>query len=346
MAEPNVELRGPVVPQDGVPGGGLPGEGRPREELPGTLGARTPPLLNVLLFILTIVSAFFMGSERLRDTALPSGWSLQRLTDGLAFAGALIAILLSHEMGHFLLARRHGVDASWPYFIPAPILSFVGTLGAVMRLRSLPKTRTALIDIAVAGPVAGFLVTLPVLALGIWLSPLVPSETAQHWSLARAVGSVLTGHGWISPKASAGFDLGRPLALRLMERLVCGELPVGQVLAYHPVAIAGWFGLFLTALNLLPAGQLDGGHLLYGASPRWHRALAPPISGALLGMGLFGFYGWLIWAVIIGFVFNFHPPLEEPEERLDPARRLWLLAAVALFALSFTPAPLLMIAER
>ena len=332
------------MPQDGPPGGGADGSESPGEEVPGTLGPRRPPLLNVLLFLLTLVSAFFMGIDY-RDSALPDVWSLQKLLDGLAFAGALVTILLAHEMGHFLLARHHGVDASWPFFIPAPILSFVGTLGAVMRLRSLPRTRKALIDIAVAGPVAGFLVTLPVLALGLWLSPVVPEEVSRPWTLAHALASVMDGHGWISPRAGV-FDLGRPLALRILEWLVRGELPAGQVLAYHPVAIAGWFGLLLTALNLLPAGQLDGGHLLYGASPRWHRWLASPISGVLLGLGLFSsFPGWLLWAGITGFVFNFHPPLAEPEERLDTGRKLWLLAGVVMLVLCFSPSPLAVLAE-
>ena len=344
MAEPNVELRGPVVPQDGVPDGQLPAGPEPKVELPGTLGSRRPPLLNVLLFILTGLSAFFMGVD-LRDTALPSGWSLLRLVDGLAFAGALIAILLAHEMGHFLLARRHGVDATWPFFIPAPLLSLIGTLGAVMKLRSLPRTRKALIDIAVAGPVAGFVVTLPVLAVGLWLSPLVPAEVVKHWTLAHALESVLTGHGWLPFKPGV-FDLGQPLAMRLIQLLVRGELPAGQVLAYHPVAIAGWFGLLLTALNLLPAGQLDGGHLLYGCSPRWHRILASPVSGVLLGLGIFGsFTGWLLWAVITGFIFNFHPPLAEPEERLTPGRKLWLLSGVVMLVLSFTMSPVMLIVE-
>lgn len=317
----------------------------PQPPLPGTLGSLRPPLLNVLLLVLTALSAFYMGIE-FRDTQLPDVWGLDKILAGLAFAGSLVAILLSHEMGHFLLARRHGVDATWPYFIPAPLLSLIGTLGAVMKLRSLPRTRRALVDIAVAGPIAGFLVTLPVLALGLWLSPLVPAEPdLRHWTLARALESWIREHRWLSIKD--GFDLGRPLAMVLVERLVRGELPAGQALALHPVAIAGWFGLLLTALNLLPVGQLDGGHLLYGASPRLHRAVGAPVSGLLLGLGIFSpFVGWILWGLLTGLVFHRHPPLEEPEPRLDRRRRLLLAAAVVVLCLSFVPAPLMPLAAR
>jgi membrane-associated protease RseP (regulator of RpoE activity) len=311
--------------------------------LPGTLGPLRPPLLNLLLLALTAFSAFYMGSA-LFDTALPKPTEQQQIFNGCAFAASLVAILLSHEMGHFLLARRHGVDATWPFFIPAPILSLIGTLGAVMKLRSLPRTRTALIDIAVAGPIAGFLVTLPVLAVGLWISPVVPAEQGiAPWTLARAIESWLrTGH-WLGLKE--GFELGRPLTMVALERLIHPDLAPDQTLALHPVAIAGWFGLLLTALNLLPLGQLDGGHIAYGASPRVHRAIGPPISGMLLGFGIFGrFPGWILWGLITGLLLNSHPRLEEPEMRLDGRRRLLVVIGLVLFVVSFVPSPLMPIA--
>jgi membrane-associated protease RseP (regulator of RpoE activity) len=318
----------------------LPGEA---PKLPGTLGSLRPPLLNVLLFVLTALSAFYMGSE-LIDTALPRPTQHEKLINGLSFAGSLIAILLSHEMGHFSLARRHGVDATWPFFIPAPLLSLIGTLGAVMKLRSLPRTRTALIDIAVAGPIAGFVVTIPVLAVGLWLSPVVPAEAAsRHWTLARAFESLLRDGHWLGIKE--GFDLGRPLLMVLMEGLIRPGLTAGQSLALHPVAIAGWFGLLLTALNLLPLGQLDGGHIVFGASPKLHRLLGPPISGMLIGLGVYTpFVGWLLWGLLTGLWFNRHPPLADPEMQLDGRRRILILVALAVFVLSFVPAPLMPIA--
>lgn len=321
----------------------LPLEEVPREALPGTLGSLRPPLLNVLLFVLTAASAFYMGSQ-LTDSALPPPTPHERLVNGLSFAGSLIAILLSHEMGHFVLARRHGVDATWPFFIPAPLLSLIGTLGAVIKLRSLPRSRRALIDIAVAGPIAGFLVTIPVLAVGLWLSPLVPAEAGlRHWSLARALETLAREGHWLGIKD--GFDLGRPLLMVLMESVVRPDIPAGQALALHPVAIAGWFGLLLTALNLLPLGQLDGGHLVYGASPKLHRLVGSPVSGMLIGLGVFTpFFPWFIWGLVTGLWFNRHPPLQDPEMRLDGRRRLLVLVALTVFVLSFVPAPLMPIA--
>ena len=318
----------------------LPSEPLPKDApLPGTLGSLRPPALNLLLFALTGASAFAAGAL-LTDSSLPPPDRPEMVRHGLAFAVSLLVILLSHEMGHFLLAKRHGVDATWPFFIPAPLVSLIGTLGAVMKLRSLPRTRRALIDIAVAGPLAGFLVTLPVLALGLWLSPLVNDEPlTHHWTLARAIEMMLrTGH-WLAMKD--GFELGQPLAMQALDLLIHGQLPAGKALALHPVAIAGWFGLLLTALNLLPLGQLDGGHLLYGASPRWHRLVAAPLSGVLVGLGVFSpFVGWLLWGLLTGLWFNGHPQLAEPEEKLDTTRRLLLVAALVLMVLSFVGAPL------
>src|SRR5205823_2880787 len=218
--------------------------------LPGTLGSLRPPLLNLLLFVLTAASAFVAGGL-LTDTQLPPPTQAEAVRHGIAFSAALLAILLSHEMGHFLLARRHGVDATWPFFIPAPLLSLIGTLGAVIRLRSTPRTRRAL------------------------------------------------------------------------------------------VAIAGWFGLLLTALNLLPLGQLDGGHCLYAASPRVHRLVGAPCSALLLALGVFTpFFGWAVWGLITGMFLNQHPPVRDSEPHLSPGRRLVLIASLIIFILSFAPVPL------
>lgn len=310
---------------------------------PGSLGALRPPALNVWLFLLTLASAFLSGTA-LVDTQLPRPDTTGMLWNGLGFSVSLLAILLAHEMGHFLLARRHGVDATWPFFIPAPLLSLIGTLGAVIRLRALPRTRAALLDIGAAGPVAGFLVTLPVTALGLKLSTAVPVEPpAPHWNLFDSLLSLArTGH--MLPMRDA-FDLGAPLGMRLLERLVVGPLPEGRHLALHPVAIAGWFGFLLTALNLLPLGQLDGGHVLYGASPRLHRLLGPPLSAALLALGVFtAFPGWIFWGLLMGLGLSFHPPLAAPEERLDRPRLLLLAGCAAMMLLSFSPVPLILLA--
>lgn len=306
---------------------------------PGTLGALRPPLLNVLLFALTFASAFMAGSA-LTDTQLAKPSTAEMLWHGLGFAAALLFIMLAHEMGHFLLARQHQVDATWPFFIPAPLLSIIGTLGAVIRLRTLPRTRRALLDIGAAGPIAGFIATIPVLIAGLQLSTVVKAEPeTPHWSLFEAGLTWFRSGNW--PSVRDAFDLGQPLGMQLCARLIAGELPAGKALALHPIAVAGWFGFLLTALNLLPLGQLDGGHVLFGSSPRLHKLLGPPVSAALLALGVFtGFPGWIIWGLLMGLGLGFHPPLAQPEERLDGPRRALVAVSVAMFVLSFSPVPL------
>ncbi len=306
---------------------------------PGSLGSLRPPLLNLLLFALTFGSAFLAGAV-LTDTQLPEATQPEMIRHGLAFAAALLAIMLAHEMGHFFYARRHGVDATWPFFIPAPLLSLIGTLGAVIRLRSLPRTRRALIDIGVAGPLLGFLVTVPVLAIGLTLSTLAPIQPElPHWTLFDAALHYFRTGQLLHLRES--FELGTPLGMELVQRIVLGPLPAGQTLALHPVAVAGWFGFLLTALNLLPLGQLDGGHLLYGFSPRLHRALGGPLAGTLVALGICtSFTGWAVWGLLMGFGLRRHPLLVAPESSLDSRRKLLLAAALVVFALSFTPVPL------
>jgi membrane-associated protease RseP (regulator of RpoE activity) len=311
---------------------------------PGTLGALRPPLLNILLFVLTFASAFLAGSA-LKDTQLPDPTRPEMVRHGLGFAVALLFIMLAHEMGHFFLARRHGVDATWPFFIPAPLLSLIGTLGAVIRLRSLPRTRRALLDIGAAGPIAGFIATIPVLALGLRWSTLVPIEPdAARWTVFDAFLHWFQHGTWPGPREA--FELGYPLGMELLQNLLVGDLPRGMTLALHPIAVAGWFGLLLTALNLLPLGQLDGGHVLFGSSPRLHRLLGPPLSAGLLALGIFtAFPGWTLWGLLMGLGLGAHPRLSEPEERLDGPRRILVALSVLLFVLSFSPVPLAFLAR-
>jgi membrane-associated protease RseP (regulator of RpoE activity) len=311
---------------------------------PGTLGALRPPLLNVFLFLLTFASAFLAGTL-LTDTQLPTPTPSEQLRHGLGFSLALILIMLTHEMGHFFLARRHGVDATWPFFIPAPLLSLIGTLGAVIRLRSLPRTRKALIDIGAAGPIAGFVATIPVLVLGLRWSTVVPLEPeTPRWTLFEAALHWFQTGTW--PPLREAFDLGYPLGMEIVQRIAVGPLPEAHKLALHPIAVAGWFGLLLTALNLLPLGQLDGGHVLFGASPRLHRALGPLLSAALLALGVFSpFPGWILWGLLMGMGLGGHPRLSEPEERIDGGRRLLVALSALLFLLSFSPVPLVLLAR-
>jgi membrane-associated protease RseP (regulator of RpoE activity) len=299
--------------------------------------------LNVFLFLLTFASAFLAGAF-LIDPQLPEPTRAEMWRHGAGFSGALLFIMLSHEMGHFVLARKHRVDATWPFFIPAPLLSIIGTLGAVIRLRSLPRTRRALLDIGSWGPIAGFVATIPALIVGLKLSTIVPAEPEmQRWTLFDALMTWMQQGRW--PAMRDAFDLGEPLGMALCQRLVVGALPAGKSLALHPVAIAGWFGFLLTALNLLPLGQLDGGHVLYGASPRLHRLLGPPISAALLALGIFtAFPGWIVWGLLMGLGLGVHPQLPAPEERLDGPRRALVFVSLVIFILSFSPVPLALLA--
>lgn len=310
---------------------------------PGTLGALRPPLLNVSLFLLTFASAFVAGSA-LNDSQLPQPTANEMWRHGLGFSAALLFIMLAHEMGHFVMARRHQVDATWPFFIPAPLLSLIGTLGAVIRLRSLPRTRTALLDIGAWGPIAGFVATIPVLVLGLKLSTVVDLEPpSRHWTLFEAALQWFQSGQW--PPVKEAFDLGSPLGMQIVEALVVGDLPAGKSLALHPVAVAGWFGFLLTALNLLPLGQLDGGHVLFGASPRLHRALGPPLAATLLGLGVFTpFPGWVLWGLLMGLGLGNHPRLAAPEERLDGPRRGLVIVSLLLLVFSFSPVPLALLA--
>lgn len=239
--------------------------------------------------------------------ALASGWS---------FSLALLGILLSHEAGHYVFCLRHGIRASWPYVLPAPTLS--GTAGAVIRIRSRIPSRRALIEVGIAGPIAGYVVALGTSVAGILLSrPL-------------AAGS-----------APALVQFRHPLTTVLLDRLLAAwvpGVPAMDNLLPHPILIASWVGLFVTSLNLIPAGQLDGGHILYSISPRWHRRMTFAVPVVLLAMGITLWTGWLLWGVILLLPAMRHPHV--PYIPLMPYNHRWLApAALALLLLTFLPAP-------
>jgi membrane-associated protease RseP (regulator of RpoE activity) len=330
----------------------------------GTLGPLRPPRQQVLLFLLTAISIFVAGDMASDDDvsglAHLLAWVAWRLGLGLpvkmtfsealpsmrelllpaAFSAALLAILLAHEFGHFFAARWHKVDAGWPTFLPAPIISFVGTFGAVIRLREVPRTRRALLHIGVAGPLAGFLVALPLVYVGLKLSSVVPAgPRTEPWILWEAALDYWRRGEW--PSLGGSVDLGEPLLFQLCERLVFGAIPEGQSVKLHLVGVAAWFGLLVTSLNLLPLGQLDGGHVLQALSPRLHRTVGPPLSALFLALGIFTpFVGWALWGLLTGTVLSRHPAVAEPEERLTPGQRALAVASLATFVFSFTPVPL------
>jgi membrane-associated protease RseP (regulator of RpoE activity) len=246
------------------------------------------------------------------------------ITAGLAFAVPLLAILLSHELGHYLMARRYQLDVSPPYFIPVPLFpSFIGTMGAFIRLRTVLSDRRQLFDVGLAGPIAGFVAAVPVLLVGLVLSQPLSSLGGMEGMVLQVQGD--------------GYLLGDSIVTLALRWLVHG----GAAVSLHPVAFAGTLGMFVTMINLMPMAQLDGGHILYAARPRLHRRAALVFWLVVLGLGHW-WIGWYLWAGLVLVLSRGrldHPPLLDAY-RPFPASRRWLLwVAAVLFLLTFAPAP-------
>lgn len=275
---------------------------------------RRPPLLNLVLFLLTFASTLAVG-------AIHAGVDLvekpQDILQGLPFSLALLSILLVHEFAHYITSRRHGIEASLPYFIPVPPpLSLFGTLGAFIKMRSSITTKNALMDIGASGPIAGFLVSIVAVVVGL------------HYSEIHAI-----------PRQSGEMIvLGDSLLFIALTKIVIGSVPDTYDVYLHPVAFAGWIGFFVTSLNLIPAGQLDGGHIAYAILGERHRWLSKIMIGLLVVLGYF-FQGWLVWAVLLFFLGSKHPPILFPEVPLDPKRKAIGWIALVIFILTFIPIP-------
>jgi len=272
-------------------------------------------LLHALLFVATLATTTVAGALNadVPLSELREGWM-----KGLPFSLSLMGILFCHEMGHYGFARHHGVRATLPFFLPAPPIPFlIGTFGAFIRLRSLPRDRRALFDVGAAGPWAGFLVALPVAWIGLALSEVRPL-----------------------PSSFGGLYFGDSLLFKGLTWLVIGPIPYGFDIFLHPVALAGWFGLFVTGLNLLPIGQLDGGHVVYALFGRRHRWIARGFLLGLLALGFVGWAGWFVWAVLVTFAGLDHPPTSDRETGLDPARVGMAWATLALFLATLVPVPI------
>ena len=281
--------------------------------------------LHILLFLLTFVTTTFVGASHW--LAFMSNFGNRQVAAGLGilavqglwFSTTLLSILTAHEFGHYLACRYYRVSASLPYFLPMP-LGIVGTFGAVIRIRQPITAKAPLFDIGVAGPFAGFLVAVPSLLLGLTMS-----NVAQL------------------PPVFIGMELGEPLLFKLAQRLVWGDIPAHLSLNLHPMAFAAWIGLLVTALNLLPVGQLDGGHITYAVFGR--RAFFITIGAIGVGIGLCLYsYWWIVWtALLIALLSIFgwrHPPTWDEHVPLDRTRMWLALVALAVFVLCFTPAPI------
>jgi membrane-associated protease RseP (regulator of RpoE activity) len=283
---------------------------------------------QIALFVMTVASTFTVGASMVDGRSPLRGW---------VFAVPLLAILVTHELGHYLFAIRHRVPASVPYFIPFPF-GPLGTLGAVIAMRGRIKTRDALLDIGASGPIAGLLVAIPVLAYGLKLSTVEP----------------------IPPH---GLDEGQSLFYLLMKRIVLGPIPPGYDVFLHPTAFAGWAGLFMTMLNLMPIGQLDGGHVAYAVlgpkQDRYSKVLrfSLPVVFLIVGvkavvtralahapakdvaLGMLEGANWLVWFVLLTALMwgprARHPPTDN--DTLSTGRKVVAWAMLAMFVLLFMP---------
>jgi membrane-associated protease RseP (regulator of RpoE activity) len=267
--------------------------------------------INVVLFLLTVGTTLLVGS--LNNGGDPFKRPLDLLLLGWPFSLSIILVLGSHELAHFFTARRLGVAATPPYFLPVPH-PMTGTMGAFIRIDSPVPTKSALVRVGVSGPLVGFLVALPVCFVGLLLSK--PVDVV----------------------ASKGIQLGSPLVFWGISELLHPNLGPGKDLLLHPAAFAGWLGLFVTAMNLLPIGQLDGGHVAYAVfGKRWQK-LSWIVIAALVLMGFF-WAGWPFWAVLAVMLGLRHPP---PLDDITPLNSVdWRLVAVAviIIVLTLTPAP-------
>lgn len=313
------------------------------------------PTANLIFFVLTLISVIFTGAmlgmtEAPPEEPLAMIWAY--IKAGGPFALSMIAILAAHEFGHYFAARRHHVQVSLPYFLPLPWpLSPFGTLGAFINMKSLPRNRRQLLDVAIAGPLAGLVVAIPVLFVGLSLSKINPLPVAP--SADALTGNMMEGNsilyllikyiyfGQMLPAPASYGDLS-PLVYWLRYFFTAQPLPYGGLdVTVHPIAWAGWGGLLVTSMNLIPAGQLDGGHLLsvlFGQKTA--RRILPLILVFLVAMGFF-WNGWWLWAVLIFFLMgrSYAEPLDQITT-LD-TRRKWLAGlGLVVFILVFTPVPL------
>ena len=283
--------------------------------------------LHTLLFILTIASTTIVGIGHYlgyKADYLPARvpeMSLGLVASGLWYSVTILAILGAHEMGHYLACRYYDVDASLPFFLPVPLpITFTGTLGAFIRIREPIPTKRMLFDIGIAGPIAGFAVAVPALFIGIAMS-----------HVARV------------PANFVGEYLGEPLLFKFATKVLWGTVPDGYSINMHPMAFAAWFGLLATALNLFPAGQLDGGHISYAVLGRRSTYLTLVMVACSVGLSFFS-TSWIVWTVLmVGMLATFgpkHPPTIDEHVPLDRTRMWLALFALVMFALCFTPAPI------
>ncbi len=267
--------------------------------------------VHLALFLATVVTTCIAGAS----LAGVHPFKGTGILAGIPFSFTLLTILGMHELAHYVVSRRHGCRVSLPYFIPAPTL--IGTMGAIIKIRSHFRDRRSLLDMGIAGPLASFILGTVAMGVGLHLSKPVP-----------ATGGMIF--------------LGDSILTWLLWRFIVGDLPAGMVLAPHPAVLAGWFGLLITGINLLPVGQLDGGHVSYALLGRQHMLVGGITAVAIAGLGVMtGFYGWIVFLVLVVFLVKLrHPAPLDDVTGLEPWRKVMGLVALVLLVLTFIPVPI------
>ena len=292
-----------------------------------TYQVRDPLWRYVVLFLLTFLTTTAAGAAHYASfhvgfarAELPFTW-VELFVRGLWYSVPILAILGTHEMGHYFACRYYGVEASRPYFLPMPFV-LTGTLGAFIRIRQPIPNKRQLFDIGIAGPIAGFLVAIPVLFVGMYLSRVVEIPADFEGD---------------------GFRIGKPLLYMAARWLTFGTVPDGSLVEMHPMLFAAWFGLIATALNLFPIGQLDGGHISYAVLGPRSTIVTLVMIGCVVGL-TFWSLSWALWAALtIVMLLAFgprHPRTPDEDEPLDAVRKRLAVFAVVMFVLCFTPAPI------
>lgn len=310
------------------------------------------PVINLLLFGVTLISVLLAGALYGYAGPQPSSLGelliglLQSLPSGIPFAASLLAILLAHEFGHYLAARFHHTAVTLPYFLPFPGSPF-GTLGAFIQLKEPPRNRRVLLDIGLAGPLAGLVVAVPILLLGLAISDVtqLPSTARQaanqmlEGNSILYLASKLVVTGKLLPEP-VSFGPGGPVVYWIRYFFLGIPTPLGGLdVQLSPVAWAGWAGLLVTALNLIPAGQLDGGHLLYVLLGKRAGRLLPYLIVGLIALGMV-WSGWWLWAALIFFLGRTHAQPMDEITPLDPTRKALAVLGLLVFLVTFTPVPL------
>jgi membrane-associated protease RseP (regulator of RpoE activity) len=269
------------------------------------------PFLHIILFLLTLLSTLFVGAMQTGADLVKEPGEIYR---GLPFALSLMIILLTHELSHYFASKMHGVKATLPYFIPAPTI--IGTFGAFIKMKSPIVTRKALVDIGASGPIAGFIVSVIAVIIGLYLSKIVPVSQTK---------GVL--------------NLGDSILFSFLAKAIIGVTPADSDILLNPIAFAGWIGLFVTSINLIPVGQLDGGHIAFAFMGEKHTRLSFILVLIMSLLGLVLWEGWIVWAVLLLVLGLRHPPVLYWEDILDGRRKVTGFIALLILILTFIPVP-------